>query len=452
MRAVCENFLLETLAIQTCLHYLKLAYRYDLTHLFKASRQLLQSRFHDHFIYQPDMMTITASCLELLPKIYKYVHLQDIVQFLVHWVEAEVDVREASNTREERIKAACSILSTHCHSLGLEHLNVSESSLSGSSEVIGQLLGQCAQHWRHPLTGSNFSGCGAVIKSGIAESHQGRQEAVAERSPDQGSSEAGDQGSKKCHGDYSHQTGRSSWHTVHHTRSSPAGEAAGCLPDSDEVVTSCYKDEVTSCQNKDENFKGLYKGESISSQHKSVPSSCYETSSSSHGVDKSSRSCHDFDKLGSSNPDKPYTIHDGSSGSSSYQVAKGQSSISHNELSSSNSQESGQKRELGSSDQTLENSKKKRTEEPQSRISDPETDTCDVLVAFAPGKKAVKYFTATDCAKNRPRYCALEFEVCIYSIQQRQWLWAGSVVFPEKFEDRDAWRVACVNAKAYFLR
>ena len=146
MRAVCENFLLETLAIQTCLHYLKLAYRYDLTHLFKASRQLLQSRFHDHFIYQPDVMTITASCLELLPKIYKYVHLQDIVQFLVHWVEAEVDVREASNTREERIKAACSILSTHCHSLGLEHLNVSESSLSGSSEVIGQLLGQCAQH------------------------------------------------------------------------------------------------------------------------------------------------------------------------------------------------------------------------------------------------------------------------------------------------------------------
>lgn len=534
VRVVCESFLLETLAMHTCLHYLKLAYRYDLTHLFKATRQMLQSRFHDHFIHQLEMMTITASCLRLLPKIYKYVHLRDVIQFLVHWVEGGEDGREVSNTREERISAACSILTTHSRGLELECLsNISESSLSGSSEVIGQLLGQCAQCWKHLLAESSCSGCCILKKSDSLESCREDKGAVAKFSPNQGSSRAELQSRNTCSNGCSCQTDCSSRQKVHPTHSSPDGEAAGCSPDSEEVAVSCHKDEVASSHNTEknvsscdqdknasscdqdkiigrcdqdesvgsknqgENIHGLKRDQNVWSHHKLVHSSFHEPVSGSHDTDKSGSSSHepvsstrdidksgsssrepvsgshdidkpgssshelvsgrhDTDKSGSSSPDRnePNTIHDLLSGSTSHQVSEGPCCLSHDGRSSSGSpQESSRKRELGGSHHlNLKNTKRQKTAEPGSSGSDPKTDACDVLVAFAPGKKAVRYFTATDCTKDRPRYCALEFEVCVYNMQQKQWLWAGRAVFPDKFEDRDAWRVACVNSKAYFLR
>ena len=523
--------------MHTCLHHLKLAYRYDLTHLFQASRQMLQSRFHDHFIHQPEMMTITASCLRLLPKIYKYVHLRDLVQFLVRWVEGGEDGREVSNTREERISAACSILTSHSPGLELERLsNISESSLSGSSEVIGQLLGRCAQCWKHLQAESSCSGCCVMKRSNSSESGVEDQAAVAEFSPDQGSSRGELQGRNTCSSGCSCQTDCSSRQKVHHTHSSPDGEAAGCSPDSEDVAVSCHKDEVASGHNTEknvgscdqdeivsscdrdeivgscdqdeivsscdrdeivgscdqdeivgskkqcENIHNLNRDKNVCSHHKSVHhssrelvsgthdldksgSSSYEPVSGTHDMDKSGSSfrepvsgSHDLDKSGSSSPDRnePNTIHELLSGSTSHQVSEGPCCISHDKASSSSSssgsQASCRKRELGGSHHLLKNTKRQKTAEPGSSVSDLKSDACDVLVAFAPGKKAVRYFTATDCAKDRPRYCALEFEVCVYNVQQKQWLWAGRAVFPDKFEDRDAWRVACVNSKAYFLR
>ncbi|KAL8585768.1 hypothetical protein ACOMHN_040550 [Nucella lapillus] len=75
----------------------------------------------------------------------------------------------------------------------------------------------------------------------------------------------------------------------------------------------------------------------------------------------------------------------------------------------------------------------------------------DVVVAFVPAEAAVQYFTAIDCQKNRPRFCPLDLHVCIYHVPQRQWLHAGTTRFPVRFEEKDAWRVTCVNAKAYFI-
>jgi hypothetical protein len=69
VRVVCESFLLEHLSMQSCVPYLKLAWRYDLHPLFRACAQLLQGRFHDHFIHQPLMLTLPAPCLKLLTKV-----------------------------------------------------------------------------------------------------------------------------------------------------------------------------------------------------------------------------------------------------------------------------------------------------------------------------------------------------------------------------------------------
>ncbi|KAL8585767.1 hypothetical protein ACOMHN_040549 [Nucella lapillus] len=91
VRKACETFLLEHLTIDTCLSSLHLAHRFDLPHLFRNTYRILQGRFHDHFIHQPEMLTTPASCLRQLTRIHTYVPLHDLVQFLTRWVDASDD-------------------------------------------------------------------------------------------------------------------------------------------------------------------------------------------------------------------------------------------------------------------------------------------------------------------------------------------------------------------------
>ncbi|KAK7114698.1 uncharacterized protein [Littorina saxatilis] len=373
VRAVCEVFLLETLTLHTCLRYLKLAYHYDLTLLFKAGRQLLQSRFHDYFIHRPEMLTVSAGCLIMVPKIYKYVDAQDVGQFLVSWVEGELDRGEVSNNREERLSTACNIFTDKrvCWKGGGRE--VLPSLLVGNKDIIEELLSQSVAQGVHVI-GADSSECCEAEKMDVSESSQDVQTELAE----------------------------------------------SCAVKNSDEVTLLSEDTDSGVTVK--GSKSLDTGENICGPL---------ADESSNNFDDTQRGNIPDIAIASSSSDKAQTV-------------------SSNELINQS-----QKRDLDSLYFPFESPKKQKTTEPTVVLT-PElnkhaSDTCDVLVAFVPGKAAVSYFTATDCEKGRPRFCAIDFEVCVYNIQQRQWLWAGTATFPEKFEERDAWRVTCVNCKAYFL-
>ena len=63
-KVACENFLMEHLSMETCVAYVRVAWRYDLDPLLYKSTRLLQARFHDFFIHDPDVLTLPAGCLK----------------------------------------------------------------------------------------------------------------------------------------------------------------------------------------------------------------------------------------------------------------------------------------------------------------------------------------------------------------------------------------------------
>ena len=378
--------------------YLSSFCRYELSELFKACQQLLDSRFHDHFIHSSEMLTLSASCMERLPRIYRYVHLPDMIQFLAQWVDGKEGggVVNRTEDRATRQRTACSLVCDRCRLFRWAKVDeISLQSLVRESDTMGQLL--------LALNLSLATQSPSCVLRGECSSN----EAV----------DSSDKvGSLCCTSDSIHKV-------IQHAERDKRDNTRSDENSATQVDTQDRKQAGNNSDIRDKNISQDFHADPTKTDPVRVIRDV-ETSVS--------RTC-DADSALALISHIPH--------GSSHNCAGGTRETLRG------------KRELDSSQcvshHTAAKCMKPATES-IATISDFSMN--QVLVAFAPGKTAVKYFAATDCEKNRPRFCAIDFEVCVYDIHQERWLWAGTAVFPEKFEERDAWKLACVGGKAYFLR
>ncbi|XP_076448734.1 uncharacterized protein LOC143285383 isoform X2 [Babylonia areolata] len=380
----CETVLLQYLSIHNCLQYLKLAHSFSLNKLFRRCHRLLHFRFHDHFIFQPKMLILPALCLKLVTSIFRFVRPQDVVQFLVHWVEGHShgDGEFVEDDRNTRLAAACDILSSTSSEMKNQSRYVSRQSLVGCTDIIEALLSHCAC-------------CLTDVSSGQEKFKSDRNEDMCKDKVGESSSKSGETSTREDEAA-----------TYDDSKSSNACELPDMLNKSDKPVHDGVQVSYLPVSG-------------LCTTNNSGGNTSYDGSDQDRSGDLQSQSC------------TPYSTNN----------------ISINHVLE-NCQSKEIKRPIPPAGP---HSIPECSHEKKPRMLNSLADLADVVVAFVPDESVVNYFTATHCARDRPHFCSVRFIVCVYHIQQQQWLWVGSTVFPQKFEERDAWRVACVNCKAYFV-
>ncbi|KAK7505397.1 hypothetical protein BaRGS_00003559 [Batillaria attramentaria] len=165
VQVLCRRYLLDTFSIHTCLSYLKLADRFNLTDLWDLSARMVCSRFHDHFVYSQEMLTVSGSCLVRLSA-FLFQHVTRplvIVQFLLRWVEGDGDgersdifVDTNENSMRKREDEVTDILQAHFGSVRhhddmvRRFKQISTQDLVGSSSVAEHLVASIQKEFSSP--------------------------------------------------------------------------------------------------------------------------------------------------------------------------------------------------------------------------------------------------------------------------------------------------------------
>lgn len=499
VREVCEQFLLESLSLDTCLSSLILAHHHDLAQLFRACRKLLHSRFHDYFIHQPDMLLTPTPCLRLLTDIYRYVPLHDVLQFLVHWVDASRDnVGEGGCVEEEkerRLGAACDMVSSVVASLekcqGTQVHTVWQDRLVGSADILRQLV-SCTGPWVQqvqsqqrkvdsPSTAPNSyrrPGCSADegVESSPKDTSDGQLSAVKNGVGRCGGTETSS--GTCCSTCTPGEDGRCQQGCADKVVTVRDGAGVGGVSDVGDNSDTDKDNLSDGADNSNMEKEDVIVSESANVQKETVTGGSDNRKDS---ADSSQCACQPVASSGSGrDPGDSTCSHcclaeisighmcDGESNhcllsptTSAFCASKRNDSSTETERPDSipmarvceNIQCHGHRPTTNRKRPALDMLHLAGDDQKYRKFRDPDEDLdlTDVVVAFVPDQKAVKYFTATDCEKNRPRYCPVDFQVCVYDVGRRRWLWAGSARFPDKLEERDSWRVACVNCRAYFV-
>ncbi|XP_076449372.1 kelch-like protein 17 [Babylonia areolata] len=146
VRNVCDKFMREHLSLDSCLLFMRVADRFNISDVLVACHSMLRNRFHDYFIHQEEMLSMPATCVKTTASTFKYIPLNDALSFLSSWVLhcSEEHGQSVMEERNWRFTEACNIVS--CVRPGKEardpqHVPLRDS--DGLADVREKLLERC---------------------------------------------------------------------------------------------------------------------------------------------------------------------------------------------------------------------------------------------------------------------------------------------------------------------
>ncbi|KAK6184634.1 hypothetical protein SNE40_007069 [Patella caerulea] len=112
-----------------------LALTYDISLLQEKCFTVMEGRFHDHFIYEEDILILSINQMKLLFKknVHRYCSLSKIVMFLVRWINKNFDDREMYTAESLEL---IHHIAQHLDSVYLTKVNVFLSSKMGDDITI----------------------------------------------------------------------------------------------------------------------------------------------------------------------------------------------------------------------------------------------------------------------------------------------------------------------------
>ncbi|XP_071089468.1 uncharacterized protein [Haliotis cracherodii] len=108
LKELCVQFLMNDIQLQTSVNYFVLADMYDIEEVENYAFSILESRFHDYFIYQEEVLQVSPHhlCILFQRSIQRYCDSSQILKLLFSWA-AYKDVSRRLSTAKELFHSMC---------------------------------------------------------------------------------------------------------------------------------------------------------------------------------------------------------------------------------------------------------------------------------------------------------------------------------------------------------
>ncbi|XP_041376194.1 uncharacterized protein LOC121388767 [Gigantopelta aegis] len=108
LKELCIGFLGDNLHLQTCVRYYILADMYGVEEVEKVAFNIIESRFHDYFIFQDDLLQTSPHhlCRLFEKNVQRYCDVRQVANLLLRWDKYKKDV-ERTHTALSLFKSIC---------------------------------------------------------------------------------------------------------------------------------------------------------------------------------------------------------------------------------------------------------------------------------------------------------------------------------------------------------